>query len=337
MANYSNSVLLAAVGIMNDRFNAHELRKPIYGAHEAFLEFRDYSIPDMADIRKSENRTTTVKYLTKTSPSVANARSCTPSAAFGESGSINLSWKTYSTTVGHSYKIFDNNYYSEAQGFANDLYGAFLALHDAIETDAIAYLETNRTGVNAGSSSLGTFNSTADKFNIANANKDRYLNYVDTVMRENKYYGDIRHINNVAATALWKEQTAQGPANDSNLAYQFGRMKLLESHTITTGSDLITAYAFDPYAVTMIDWIPSINRKGIVSGQEEWTTMGDIFGFPITWAVFKKEACTDTTDYGGHTQDLKTVYEISVDISFAKAPLSVATETPIFKFGLLSS
>ena len=65
--------------------------------------------------------------------------------------------------------------------------------------------------------------------------------------------------------------------------------------------------------------------------------MGDIFGFPITWAVFKKEACTDTTDYGGHTQDLKTVYEISVDISFAKAPLSVATETPIFKFGLLAS
>lgn len=337
MANYSNSVLLAAVGIMNDRFNAHELRKPIYGAHEAFLEFRDYSIPDMADIRKSENRTTTVKYLTKTSPSVANSRSCIPSAAFGESGTLNLSWKTYSTTVGHSYKIFDNNYYSEAQGFANDLYGAFLALHDAIETDAIAYLETNRTGVNAGSSSLGTFNATADKFNISNANKDRYLNYVDTVMRENKYYGDIRHINNVAATALWKEQTAQGTANDRNLAYQFGRMKLLESHTITTGSDLITAYAFDPYAVTMIDWIPSINRKGILSGQEEWTTMGDIFGFPITWAVFKKEACTNTTDYGGHTQDLNTVYEISADISFAKAPLSVATETPIFKFGLLSS
>jgi hypothetical protein len=76
---------------------------------------------------------------------------------------------------------------------------------------------------------------------------------------------------------------------------------------------------------------------GVTKGDETWTTMGDLFGFPLTWSVFKTDACTDTTSLGGYTQDLITTYELSVDIALAKAPISVATETPIYKFGLLAT
>jgi hypothetical protein len=335
MANYQPSILLEAVGIITDRFNAHEMRPGFFGATETFLKYRDYSIPNLADIRKSPQRTTTVRYLDKTTQSTISARSCSPTAAFGDSSAATITWSTIGFTVYESKKLFQNNYYSAQQAFANDLYGGMLNAHEALETAIVAYLEANKTGVNNGSAWMGTFDTVNDIYDVAVADKTRYYNYMQTVMRENLYRGELDCIQNIAAGAVMMEQLAQGPGNSANQAYQYGNILFHESNYVTTASDyLINSYVFNPYSVALLDWIPPLNVQGLTSGENEWTTMGDLFGLPITWSVFKKSACDSSVSLGGEVQDLLTVWEITCDFGLVKAPITTATETPIYKFGL---
>lgn len=337
MANYASSVLVDAIGILSDKYQGKEFRRPIYGGHEMFLKGSEYTIPDLAEIRKSVNRTTTAKYLKRSNPTVASTFSCTPTATVGDSGTVNLSWTPYTTAITISNKRHGNNYFDRARALAGELEAAFRNLHDSIETAMVAYLEANKTGVNAGSSVLGTFDSTFDIFKVANANKDRYYNYLMTVMRENKYYNELMAVQNVAAWALINEQVAQGQANSTNLRYQYGDIDFMASHSISTGSDLVTSYVAEPDSVAVLDWIDPLNREGAVAGEREWTTMQDLYGYPWTWQVLNYKTCADTSQTGGYTQDLTEVWEIGIHLSLAKAPLSNAGETPIFKFALLPS
>lgn len=335
MANYQPSILLDAVGIVTDRFNAHEMRPGFFGATETFLKYRDFSIPDLSSIRKSAQRATTVRYLNKTTQSTISARSCNPTAVLGDSSTATITWATVGFTVYESKKLFQNNYYTAQQAFANDLYGGMLNAHEAIETAIVAYLEANKTGVNNGSAWMGTFDSGDDIFDIAVADKTRYYNYMQTVMRENLYRGELDAIQNIAAGAVMMEQLAQGAGNSANQQYQYGNIVFHESNYVTTASDyLINSYVFNPYSVAMLDWIPPLNQEGLVSGENTWTTMPDLFGLPLTWSVFKKSSCDSSVSLGGETQDLLTVWEFTVDYGLVKAPITTANETPIYKFGL---
>ncbi len=335
MANYQSSILTDAIGILTDRFNKHELRPGFFGATQAFLKYRDYTVPNLSDIRKSPQRTTTVKYLARTTQDPVTARGCTITAALGDSGTSNVTWATKGFTVYTSAKLFDNNYYAQSQAFANDLYNGMLDAHEDIESAVATYLEANKTGVNNGSSWMGTFDTDNDIFNVAVADKTRYYNYIQAVMKENKYRGELDAVQNVAASAIIMEQTAQGAGNSANLTYQYGNINFMESTNITTASDyMIYSYVFSPYSVAMLDWIPPLNTRGDGFGTTEWTTMGDLFGMPITWAVYKTHECADTTSIGGDTQDHVTKYQVTCDIGLVKAPITTSNETVIYKFGL---
>jgi hypothetical protein len=338
MANYQPSILLDAIGLVTERFNRHELRPGFFGATDAFLKYRDYSIPNLADIRKSPLRTTSVNYLDRTAQAAVTARSCTISAALGDSSHADVTWATKGFTIMTSEKQFDNNYYSQAQAFANDLYNGMLDAHEDLETAAVAFLEANKTGVNIGSAFMGTFDGSADIFDISVTNKTRYYNYLKTIMRENKYRGELNVIQNVAADAVMWEQMAQGMANSDNQQYQYRDLNFIESNYVTTASDyLINSYVIPSHAIALLDWIPPLNVRGKKEGAYEWTTMGDIFGLPITWSVFKTTECASTVSTGGDTQDLVTKYEVTCDFGFVAAPITVSTESVIYKFGLKTS
>ena len=336
MANYASSVLVDAIGILSEKFQSKEFRRPMYGAHELFLKGSEYTIPDLAAIRESTLRTTTAKYLKKSSPTVGSTHSCTPSATVGDSGTVDLTWTPYVASITVSHKRHGNNYYDRARALAAELEGVMQALHADIETDMVAYLETNKTGVNDGSCWMGTFNTTDDIFQVAYADKDRYFNYLMTVMQENKYYGGVMAVQNVAAMAIMNEQVAQGGGNSTNLRYQYGDIDFMASHSVSSGSDYrALSYVAEPNSVAVLDWIEPLNRMGETNGQQTWTTMQDLFGFPWTWQVYHTKACATTAASGGATQDLTDIWEIGLDLALAKAPLSTSTETPIYKFGLL--
>jgi hypothetical protein len=338
MANYTSSVLVDAIGILQGRFQSKEFRRPLYGAHDLFLKDRDYSIPNLDQIRLSENRTTTTKYLTKVTPTVGSARACSPTASYGDSGTVDLSWTAYSATAKISDKMHRNNYFDPAKALAAQLEGCFREIHDDIEAAAVAYLELYKSGVNSGDDWMGTFDTTNDIFPITLANVANYYEYIATIMKENKYYGPYMAVQNVSAQAIMNYQMAQGAGNSTNLTYNYGDIDFMASHSVTSGSDYrIISYVAEPSTVAMLDWVPGINRKGDQVADAKWYTMADLYGFPIQFAVYEKVACADTTATGGAPQDKVVTYEVSTDISFARAPISVSTEEAIFKFGLTSS
>ncbi len=333
-ANYNDSVLLNGIGILREKLNDKTFKRPIYGAFDAFMLNREFAIPEINELRVAEKRAVEVNYLKRSVRNIKNSRTCDPTAVYGDSGTINPTWKIYSQTVKTSQKIFANNEFSAQQAFANDMKNAFIDLYTDIEGDAVGILESNKTGVNVGT--LGTFDAVNDIMNIAAVDEENYYNYISTTMVDNDYNGNLVDVHTINMIALQREQMAQGDSNDRNDRFQFEGFDHLSSKQITNGSDLFgTNYIFEDNAVAVIDWIPGMNRRGFENKEGIWTTMDDPFGYPFQWSVFRKEICSDTTADGGNTQDAVTIWEISLDLSFNVAPIDVATETPIFKFGLL--
>jgi len=340
MANYADSALLAAVGVLDKKFNSKELRKPEYGAFDAFLSKRDILIPSYRDIWKAEQQTLTAKYLKRTSGSVTNARSCSPTASFGDSGTFDLSWKTYARTVKSSVKIFENNNYSAVQALSNDIYNAFMDLYADIEADAVAYLEAHRNGVQ-GNRTLNTWDAVNDVMQVVHADRDNYLNYIKTEMIADNYRQNLMDIHSVNLLAMYRQQFAQGASNDENLKFQFPGFTHHMSQSITNSSDAFgTSYIVEDGGIAVLDFIPFLNRMGKkADGGEVWTTMPDPFGYPLTWSVYRTDGCADTSGggLGGSTQDYVVIYEISIDLTFQSAPLTTTDETVIDKYQLLLS
>jgi len=345
LGNYLDSTLLAAVGLMDKKFNEKELRKPVYGATQAFVDKREMLVPSHNEIWKSEAQVLTAKFLERDAVAITNARVCTPTANLRDSGTEDISWTTYAQTVATSVKVFENNEYSQVQSFQNDLYNAFMDLYDQIEEDAVAYLEANRTTVQ-GLRTLNTWDPVGDIMNVAAADRDNYLNYVKTEFFSEDYRQTIKDIHSINMMAQYRQQYAQGACNDENLIFQFPGFEHYPSYQVTdaTGDVFGTSYFVEEGGIALLDWIPFLNRRGQTSEAGHiWTTMRDPFGFPFTWAVFIIDDCSNTSFAGsggtmrGATQDYTRIYEISCDISFNHAPLTAAGETVIMKYAQLSA
>jgi len=340
---YKDSVLLAAVGLMDKKFNSKELRKPVYGATSAFVNKRNLLIPGHKDIWKAEAQTLTAKYLERDAVAIGTARSCSPTAYYGDSGTLDLSWTTYSHTAKTSVKVFENNYYSAVEQFQNDIYNRFMDLYAEIEDDAVAFLEANRTGLQ-GARTLNTWDGAGDVMSTALADRDNYLNFIKTEMYAQRYRNTLMDIHSINMMSMYRQQFAQGASNDENLTFQYPGFEHYDSFEVEngTGSVFGTSYIVEEGGIALLDWIPAINRRGNESKKGEvWTTMKDPFGYPFTWSVYIVDGCADTTfgsgtDPKGGTQDFTRTYEFSLDLSFNAAPLTVANEGVIHKYQQLT-
>lgn len=347
--NYTDSVLLAAVGIMDKKFNEKELRKPEYGALDAFLTKRSLLVPktELSRIWNAEQRLVSAKYLERDVQLVGNSRTCDPIAEYGDSGDMEIKFETYSHTVQTDVKVFENNVYSRVEAFQNDIYNRFMDMYADIEQDALDYLWTNRTFVQ-GLRTLNTWNAAAGIMEVANADRDNYLNYIQVEMIAQRYRRLLLDVHQVNMLAMYRQQFAQGAQNDENLRFQYPNYQ--RHMTLATcaplGSDYFGGnFIIEEGGIAVLDWIPAINRRGQKSENGHiWTTMKDPFGYPFTWAVHIIDGCYDTgyggvdgKNVGGATQDYRRIYEFSLDLSFNDAPITAsALETPIHMYGLLA-
>lgn len=338
LGNYLDSVLLDAVGIMDKKFQEKELRMPIFGAINSMLTKRGLLIPGHDEIRKAEQQQVTAKYLERSTQTVGNTRSCTPTCHFGDSGTLDLTWETYLVTVCASNKMFENNYFNAQQQLQNDIYNAFFDAYLEIECDIIAFYEANRSGWQ-GNRTLNTWDAVNDVMQVACADRDNYFNYIKTDMYALRYRQTLMDIHQINLRAMMAQQQAQGPCNDENLQFQYPGFVHYDTECITNGSDIFgTSYIIEEGGVALLDWIPLKNRMGEeAKSGPVWTTFADIFKSPWTWALYIIDGCEDTTAKGGMTQDYTKTYEFSLDLSFNVAPLTEnALETPIQKYELIN-
>ena len=161
-------------------------------------------------------------------------------------------------------------------------------------------------------------------------------------MQENNLRGRNTFFCDSTAFDLFRSQAAQGAANATNLNFQWDNTNFVRSIGLEANFlPLLGVYtkgvwiAVPEGDIAALPWIPIQNRTGVDFGNiaKYATIMNPVDG--VNYALHTYNAGSDGTALGGYTQDVTVETEISVDIAYQNAPLSVATETTIMAFALV--
>jgi hypothetical protein len=144
MSNYSDAALLDAIGILRESKEAPEFRLGNYGALDASLRNREYTIPELPTIKQSERRTTKALYLTDTAVTIGTAasdRGVTLSGEAGDATLVTLTWVPRFFTIKSDHKLFLNSQYTKEQALARLLLSGFKRIYNSLD----AYVVTGDT------------------------------------------------------------------------------------------------------------------------------------------------------------------------------------------------
>lgn len=349
MADYTSSALLAFQSKVNKKYNAAELRELQNPILRQALGYSDLIVANASKIKESDKRTVYGYFLKKTAAVNGTARTYAPTGVQGDSGQITLSWVTFSETLGINMQVGADNVFDTMTLLDHQLMDKQRILRERIGTYIVTQLHSNRT--QTAPTTTGIRNSSWNGVNFAFENAADQLNLffenAASVMRQNKYYDKLDVVADpiIAKTARFNQ--FQGAGNAQNLAFQFQSYNpngIMEHSTL--GNEVATEYANGTALVlpaasfSVIPWIPKINRDGFgdyESFNGGFGTIPDGAGQPLTYAVRGWQSKADTSSAGGTVQDIHMDLELSVDIAFNVAPISVSGETAIYEFGQMAS
>jgi hypothetical protein len=345
MANtYAATVLQNARLWLNDNYNKKfEERPTLTQILDVFVAGQS-AIPKLDAIRKATTQTTQIMYKTRKAFTIGSSKSCSPSGETGGSAVTNVTWVQKNFVVKHQSKKYAGNELDAAAGLASDLFEgekSFWFGATGMDAALLAYLEANRTQINVNSDGAGhnTWAGTPDFFmDVANADRSRFYNWLISEMARNNYDAPFWDIHDTMWYADVANYAAQGTANAVNTAYQFDGVTRKKSNLIVpSGYYDSTHYIIPEGGVAILDWNEGINLRGDIAGDKEWLTYQSKFFPGFTFDLFIKNSCADTTDDGGTTQDKVIDYEFTLNYALVKQPMSVANETPIYKYQVRSS
>lgn len=340
MANYAASVLAEAQLILDQRFAAPEKRLKSPGVFGAFRKNTQLAIPNVGDLRTKEERAEKAYFFNRAKRSVLTSRTYNHSGAVADSTEVSLSWATYGDKAQTSLKRSDNNVFADAQILANELENMFKNIYEGIDSAALAYLGTNKTTANAATKN-GVWDGTNDVFEIATGNIARFIQHAKSMLRQNYHTGMADAILDPVLFLEAEHYLNQGSGNSTNTAYQASLgADLWEAIGLSDANYPKGSGYFVPEGtIGVVDWIPRQNRQGKGDFDSVLGGYGSIID-PIsglTYAVHSYAQRADTSSSGGDAQDEVQEWEISVDLSFNKAPLTASGETPIFEVGIVDT
>lgn len=345
MADFTSSALLAFQSKISKQFNAAELRELQNPILRQALSYSDKIVANVEKIKESDKRTVYGYFLKKTAAANGTSRTYAPTGTQGDSGQVTLPWVTFSEPLGINMQVGMDNVFDTMTLLDHTIMDKQRILRERIGTYIVTQLHANRT--QTAPTTAGIRNSTWSAGNFAfenDANQlDLFYENAASVMRQNKYYDKFDVIADPIIAKRARFNQFQGAGNSQNLAYQFQSYNpggIMEHSTL--GNEVATAYAngcaivLPTASFSVIPWIPLINRQGF--GDYETYNGGfgilpDGAGMPLTYAVRGWASKADTSAAGGTVQDIHMDLELSVDISFNVAPLSVSGETAIYEFG----
>jgi hypothetical protein len=342
MANYAASNLVTAQAKLFGLFQSGELRytKPV--TFMEYLKNSNIMFPTYNDLKTRDDRVVSAYYKERTSRSLTSARSHNHTGAHGDSGTLTPSWATYADVFKSTLKLADKNVYSMDEIMAGEVENVFANMAEGIESGATSALFNNRSGVNA-SAIEGQFNATQDTFEVLAANEKRLAQIIQSTMHINKYAGPYVVFCDSVAYNKMQFYAQQGISNSENLSFQFAGLTFVHSVNLyALAAALSTPYtagfaiAVPVGMIGVLPWIPKQNREGIKTLVNEYSSiLNPIDG--LQYAVHSYQATLDGTATGGYTQDVKTEYQVSIDLAFCHAPLSTASETPVQAFSIVET
>lgn len=339
---YSNSVLVNAQAKLIGQFQAQEFAKPHDATFMNILQTTNIMFPNYMDLRTTESRTVDAKYRSQNIRAAASTRVHNHTGTVGTSGSLTPSWTIYSDKFTGTLKQADNNIFDATEMLVGEMTSAFNNITRGLETAATAHIFADRSAANVGTQQ-GTFNGTDDTFEVTqSALESRFMQVITSNMHVNNQAGPYDIYCDTVAFDLFGFQAAQGPANSTNLSFQFGGNTFIHSVELgALGAALAASYA-KGYCIVVpkgsfaaLPWIPKQNRMGHVDTEGQFTSViNPLLGLSLGMHTYKERV--DGSGTGGETQDVKTETEISVDVAFETAPLdNPATTSPAKAFALV--
>lgn len=343
MANRATANLVKAQAKLLGAFQEKELRYRYPVTYLAFKLSGAIMFPNYDELRKREDRTIETNYKVRSSRSLGTGgRVHNHTGVKGDTALLTPTWQSYGDKFNMSLKQADNSLYSADEQLSQEIQDVVSNFAEGMETIATNYIFSNRSGVNIATAE-GTFDATDDVWKITESTHgDRAIQITKSVMHANKYNNsNLVVFCDTIAYNKFEKDAAQGVSNATNLSFQFNGVTFVHSVELgALGAGLAGAYAKGFWIVAemgtfgVLPWIPKQNRMGVETKENKYATlMNPIDGF--SYAVHSYETRADDSSNGGYTQDVVTQYEISIDQSFNKAPLSTANETVFQAFALV--
>lgn len=289
--------------------------------------------------RRDDSVPTEGSYNLRNSRALGVGRSHNHTGLQGDNGVLSLAFATKHDKFSTSLKLADNKTKSSAEIIADELKTVSLNFSTGLEQLAVDHMFNNRSQVNVATVD-GTFNAVKFAYEIALANEKEALAISKIVMRINKYAkANLVVFCDSVSFRKFEFYAAQGISNQTNTSFQFSGVTFVHSVEMDAKATGLV-YAEGMWCVAPIgtfgvaDWIPTQNVIGVETKDYTFTNIID----PTTQlqsAVHSYEVGFDGTATGGFTQDVQTQVEVSVDIAFSDAPISVANESVFQMFALV--
>jgi hypothetical protein len=339
MANYTAANLVKAQLALNGAMANADRRFRNPAVHQLFLSNKEQFFPNYKALRTSEKRTLEANVYARTSRALASGRSHSHTGSSGDSIVLAPTWLSKSDPFSMTLKQQDS---SVLQDQLNDMLFNSVANHlEGWEEIASDTLLNNRTGVNNATTD-GTFDATNDVFEINETNQGTHAPFIaKMVMEINKYSGNFVFVCDPISYRKFMALVAQGVSNATNFSFQFMNMEFVLDVSLTAKAlDIDASYSKGFWEVVpknligALDWIPTENRSGVTTQVNKYASIFNPFD-GLTYALHSYETRADGTSVNGEKQDVLTQFELSIDIAYELAPLSIANETVVYAFALV--
>lgn len=342
MANFSPSDLVDGQAIYNEKHQSGEWRSPDSAALRV-ANTGALANPALGMLRTREDRAVNAYFPVRQAATDGTARAALHTGARGDSAAEAITWGTFSEPFSVSITQAENNVFSFPEMFAATQKNAVYNLIARLDAWFVAQAVAGKTQVSAGGG-FGTFESvTTDDYQLDLADESRWFQNVKAMMENNLYGGNLTGIVDSQGGVIKGDLAAQGAGNASNDQFQLAGYDQIVTSSRTI-LDVPTTYRasglfFETGLVGVIPWIPQKNRKSI-DPNKVMDNVGDFgmmmipeLGIPLAISAYATRA--DASASNGSAQDVVIQYELSVDVGFSAAPVSVATESVIFSSGIL--
>lgn len=326
MAYFDVSNLLSAQKILDKKYANAELRMkpaPVF----SLLTSNDAFIVNVEEVKKREDRATELYYIKRTKRSAGSARAHNHTGTIDDTAKVTPTWTIKSDKTTISLKLLDMNVFSFETVLANKLEQMAMNILEEKETEAIAYLMAQRATQQPAGIVGATFNSTTDALEVDAVNTTSFFQRIKSLMKQNYFGGQSDVIVDPNLQIQFEQQAAQGAANSTNLGYNWPGLRIVESIELadadyTNGAALV----FPTGQVSALNWIPKQNRNGWGDYNDYNGGYGTFSFMGYQFALHGYAGRSDTSGTNGQTQDVTMEFELSLDTTFNKAPLSYTTD-----------
>jgi hypothetical protein len=322
MANFDVSNLLTAQTIVADRYKQPELRMKPAPCFDLLSKNDNFLVVGAETLKTRDDRAIEAHLLTRTKRTAGSARAHDHTGTIDDSQKVTLSWTTKSDKFAISLKLLDKSVFDFNTVLANKFEQACMNILEDKETEIIAYLRAQRATTSP-TLKGSEFNTTNDSVEITANTSNTFYQRMKSAMKQNYFSGmlDVFADNLLFVNAEYL--AAQGGGNANNLAFQFQNMNICECNELSDSNyENGIVIAMPEKSVCALNWIPKQNRQGWGDYNNYTGGYGTFSFLGYTFAVHGYASRANTSSSNGDTQDVTMEFEVSLDSSFNKAPLS---------------